>query len=181
MTGQVKRTGAVPARLVWAVDGLDVQPGDQILEIGSGRGVAADLICHRLTSGRFVGLDRSATATSAAEVRNADAVAAGKARFVTGALEDADLAVLGRFDKVVAVNVNLFWVRAAERELRLVADLLRPRGELHLCYDPPSPHQLARLDAAREHLELAGFRCTTTTAPVGGTTLVRFRASPAAS
>lgn len=146
-----------------AVEHLDVRPADHILEIGGGRGLAAALICARLDGGRLVGIDRSATATAAAAAHNADAVAAGTARFLTLALEDADPAGLGRFHKVFAVNVNLFWVRPAQRELRLIGNLLWPGGRLVLCYDPPDLSRLTRLDAMlTEHLAAAGFRVTAT-------------------
>ncbi len=50
-------------------------------------------------------------------------------------LEPADL--LGareRFDKVVAMNVNLFWVRSPAEELELIRRLLVPGGALYLFY-----------------------------------------------
>jgi protein-L-isoaspartate O-methyltransferase len=40
----VARPGSPPARLVWAVDVLDPQPGDRVLEIGGGRGVGEELL-----------------------------------------------------------------------------------------------------------------------------------------
>lgn len=170
-----------PVRLVWAVDRLDVQPDDRILEIGCGRGVAADLICQRLVAGQLVGLDRSATAIAAATARNAGAMTAGTAAFVTGSLEDVDQGKLGRYDKVLAVNVNLFWVRPADRELRLIAGLLRPGGQLHLCYDPPGVDQLARLEGTvTDHLQRAGYRCAVATRPAANSTLVAFQAQPTA-
>ncbi|MEV1248681.1 SAM-dependent methyltransferase [Nonomuraea sp. NPDC050022] len=68
---------AIPARLSWAVDTLDVRPADRILEIGCGRGVAVDLICSR--GGTATALNRSATAIRAAEDRNASHIASGQA------------------------------------------------------------------------------------------------------
>src|SRR5919198_3852667 len=51
----------VPERLAWAVEVLHVRPDDEILGIGGGPGVAAGLVCERLTGGgRLVGIDRSA-------------------------------------------------------------------------------------------------------------------------
>ena len=169
-----------PERLLAAVDSLDVQPGDQILEIGCGRGVAVALICRQLVGGRLLALDRSAKAIAAATARNAGAVAAGKAQFVTTALEDIDPAVLGQYDKVFAINVNLFWVRPAQRELQLIADLLRPGGQLLLFYEPPDAEQLARLETTLvDHLEQAGFCCTTTTRATPSSTLLAVTAQSA--
>lgn len=92
-----------------------------ILEIGRGRGVAAGLICQRLESGKLLAIDRSGTAVAAARARNAAHVEAGKARFEAVSLADLDPVAAGRFDKALAVNVNLFWTRPARVELDLVA------------------------------------------------------------
>ncbi len=42
----------IPARIRWAVDVMDVQPHDHILEIGCGPGAAAELICEQLETGK---------------------------------------------------------------------------------------------------------------------------------
>jgi SAM-dependent methyltransferase len=129
---------SVPEHVRWAVELLDPGPGDRLLEIGCGPGVSVALICQRLTGGRIVAIDRSATAIARANKRNASHVAAGKAVLRRVALEDlhpADVLAGGeRFDKVLAVNVNLFWVRSPAAELALVRRLLRPDGALYLCY-----------------------------------------------
>ncbi len=83
-------------------------------------------------------IDRSATAISRANQRNAEQIAAGKAVLLTMALEDLQPAeLLGgaeRFDKVFAINVNLFWVRSPAKEFGLLKRLLGPDGALSLFY-----------------------------------------------
>ena len=49
----------IPARIRWAVEFMDVQPGDHVLEIGCGPGAGAELICQRLETGKLFAIDRS--------------------------------------------------------------------------------------------------------------------------
>ncbi|MEV4894033.1 class I SAM-dependent methyltransferase [Nonomuraea sp. NPDC055795] len=147
---------AVPARLTWAVDTLDVRPGERILEIGCGRGVAAELLCDR--GARVTALDRSATAIKAAELRNRRHLDAGLAVFRLGALEDGigD----GGYDKVFAVNVNLFWTRSPAGELGLIRNALTGRGALYVFYEPPGrTEELA--EKVGGALAAGGFHVTT--------------------
>ncbi|MGW0658596.1 SAM-dependent methyltransferase [Streptodolium elevatio] len=156
----------IPHRLRWAVEQLDVQPKDRVLEIGGGRGVAAALVCELLTDGRLVGLDRSESAVKGATARNAGYVADGRARFVLGTLEGADLASEGPFDKVFAVNVNLFWTRDPAHELDLIRGALAPEGTLRLFYEPPPAGQLGSLGArVAATLAANGYAAETTTDP----------------
>ena len=131
-------TTAGPEHARWAVATLDPGPDDLLLEIGCGPGVAVAVVCERLVGGKVVAIDRSATAISRATKRNAEHVAAGRAVLRTVALEQLQPAdVLGRrerFDKVFAMNVNLFWVRSPAKELDLVKRLLAPGGALYLFY-----------------------------------------------
>ena len=76
-------------RLAWAVDTLDVQPGDRFLEIGCGHGVAVSLIGEKLAGGRITAVDRSPKMIEMARKRNE--VHADKVRFVTFSIEEADL------------------------------------------------------------------------------------------
>ncbi len=91
-------------RLVWAVDTLAVEPGDRILEIGCGHGVAVSLVCERLSHGHITAIDRSAKMIAMASRRNADHVDAGMASLQVASLRDADLGS-ERFDKIFAIHV----------------------------------------------------------------------------
>jgi len=72
----------VSARLQAVVEQRDIRPGDRVLEIGCGHGVAATLICERLESGRLTAIDRSAKMIAAAGRRNTAHVAAGWTEFL---------------------------------------------------------------------------------------------------
>ena len=143
--------GKPSERLAWAVDVLDVQPSERVLEVGCGHGVAATLVCERLDTGRLTALDRSATMIAMASRRNRAHVEAGRAVFETAELERAELPA-GAFDKVFAVNVATFR-RRPEEALRVARRVLAPGGALYLFEqsppsmraDPESPARLAAL------------------------------------
>jgi ubiquinone/menaquinone biosynthesis C-methylase UbiE len=123
-------------RLRAVVDRLDVQPGERILEIGCGHGVAATMVCERLDGGRYVAIDRSPKMIEAARLRNAAFVEAGIAEFLVATLEDADLGERS-FDKIFAVRVGLFH-REAARGRELAARWLPPGGTLLAVFDEPA-------------------------------------------
>lgn len=161
-------TRRAPERLVWAVEQLAVAPGDDVLEVGCGRGVAAALVCDRLDTGTFTGIDRSAVATEAAERANAEHVASGRAAFHTTSLADADLGAR-RFDVAFAVHVNLFWTRSPGPELDVVGRLLEPAAALHLCYEPMSADQLSSVaDKVTANVTPLGFDVSPRTGEAGG-------------
>jgi SAM-dependent methyltransferase len=156
---------APPARVVHAVELLAARPGERVLEIGCGPGVAIELLCARLAAvaagPAIVGIDRSATAITRAARRNAAAVASGLA-----ALQETELASFaapaGAFDAAFAINVNCFWTGPAERELAVLRRVLAPGGRLHLVFDaPPGAGGGARshraVEAARAALAADGW------------------------
>ena len=126
-----------PERIRWAVEILAVEPGDRLLEIGGGPGVAASIVCAYLDRGRLLLIDRSATAVERTRRRNPEHAASGRL-----ALETVDLAAFdpgkARFDKVFAVNVNVFWTTPATEELACIRKALDPDGRLCLFYGTPS-------------------------------------------
>lgn len=147
-----------PARIRWAVEILDVQPADQVLEVGCGQGEAAEVICSRLTTGKLLAIDRSESGVDRTKRRCAEFVSAGRL-----AVRHIDLATLRipikRLDKVFAFNVNLFWVRECQEELALLHERLSPGGAIFLFYDASRPEQLpTALEKASSALVRAGFR-----------------------
>lgn len=145
----------VPERVRWAVELLDPAPGERILEVGSGSGVAAVLVCERLAGGSLLALDRSAVAARRTAERGAAHVAAGRLEVHTGALEE--LQVLDdHVDKAFSIDVNLFWTRTQARELAVLRRVLRPGGSLHVCFGAGGPQRPERITepiaaALREH------------------------------
>lgn len=112
-----------------------MRPRDEILEIGCGHGVAADLICQRLARGRLVAIDRSPKMIAAARRRNAEHISAGIAEFHLAALEDFDPGAQ-RFDVVLAIRVGIFH-REPERARSMVRRWLKPRGRIVAEFDEP--------------------------------------------
>jgi ubiquinone/menaquinone biosynthesis C-methylase UbiE len=145
-----------PDRITWAVASLAVQPGDHLLEIGCGHGVAVSLVCEQLTHGKITALDRSQKMIDAATKRNQRYVDAGKATFICAALEEADFGE-ERFDKIFAIRVN-FFMQQPERQLPILKRLLKPTGALYLIFDPPNASQSASfVEMATQGLQAYGF------------------------
>lgn len=94
---------AASARQAWAVESIAHRPEDRVLELGCGHGVAATLVCDRLTTGRYVGVDRSATMVARATDRNRHHLDAGRAVFRQACI--AELDGHGAADRVFAVHV----------------------------------------------------------------------------
>lgn len=147
--------GKVPERIRLAVHQVDPQPGEQILEIGCGPGVAALMVADRIgADGHLVALDRSATALDRARTRTAGY--ADRISFVESDL--GSYAADRVFDKAFCVNVNLFWTSSADRELAVLRSCLRPGGKVCICYDSPNGRPSERVVlAVTEALARNGF------------------------
>lgn len=120
-----------PDRIRWAVDVLDPRPDERLLEVGCGPGVAASLVCARLTTGRLTAVDRSAVAVERTLRRCAEHVAAGRLEVVRATLDALDVTGM---DAAFSVDVNVFWTTGATRELAALHRALRPGGRLYVLY-----------------------------------------------
>ena len=119
---------------IWTVTLLDVQPNDQVLELGFGPGVAIQALSQRVTTGRIAGIDLSKTMLRAAAKRNAAAIRRGRV-----ALHHGDAAHLpfeeNTFDKAFGIHTIYFW-RQPIAVLREVWRVLKPGGMIALTVLP---------------------------------------------
>lgn len=142
------RAGAVPERVLWAIEQLELGASDDVLEVGCGGGHAVPLLCERLRRGRVTAIDRSAQQVARARERNAAWIASGRARIEQVALEDAPVVLgRGRFDRVLAINVNAFWTEPRPSVAALAA-LLSPAGRVFLVWEPPTSAKLQEMKRA---------------------------------
>ena len=148
----------VPPRIRWAVEVLDVQPSDQVLEIGCGAGAAAEVICGKLVKGKLMAIDRSESGVDRTKRRNATFLEAG--RLTVRQIDLATLRVpIKRLDKVFAFNVNLFWVRACADEVALLHERVSPGGGVYLFYEATHRDRVPQIvEGASSALTAGGFR-----------------------
>ena len=91
------------ARQAWIVAQVPLRGDEHVVELGCGHGVAASLLCERLTDGSYLGIDRSPTMVAAAERRTHAHVEVGRARFQTATVVDA--AYPEAVDVVLAIHL----------------------------------------------------------------------------
>ncbi len=107
--------GFVPALGAAALDLLDPQPGEAILDVGCGDGVLTAQIVERGAS--VVGIDSSLSMVGAARARGLDA----------RLMDAAQLKFSEAFDAVFS-NATLHWVLDKERAARAIWFALKPGG-----------------------------------------------------
>jgi SAM-dependent methyltransferase len=131
IVARLMRRSNAPLNL-WMVELLAVEPGDRVLEVGFGPGVALAELLARASSGFVAGVDASELMVRQARSRHADAIAAGRLE-----LRQGDAGSLpyddATFDTACGTHVIYFWPDAVAtvRELRRV---LRAGGTLALGY-----------------------------------------------
>jgi len=133
----------------WAIEFLDVQPTDRVLDIGCGGGMAIKRLAQVTVEGFVAGVDYSENMVQQALRRNAAAVRAGRVEIRHGnvaALPYDDES----FDKVIAVETFYFWPDKVAN-LREVRRVMRPGGlVMEGSKESPNPQKQVALAARME-------------------------------
>jgi ubiquinone/menaquinone biosynthesis C-methylase UbiE len=152
-----KLGGAVMARMnrpaaAWGIGLLELRAGERVLEVGSGPGVAIEILAGAAPDLRIAGVDPSSEMVEQAARRNATAIAGHAVELRRGSADDLPFDGAS-FDAVLAVNSLQVWPAplAGLREIRRVA---RPGGRLALVFTPRSGQAQAGI---MELLADAGF------------------------
>ncbi len=147
-----------------ALEHLDVQDGDAVLEVGFGHGQTVREIARRVPTARISGVDPSDVMVR---------VARRKCRAYAGRLDlRGGLAELlpfddGVFDRALSVHTTYFWPQL-EPGLREIRRVLRDRGRFVLAFRPAdddiaaasrptSVYTLHSIEEMKSALLLAGF------------------------
>lgn len=127
----------IMARETWAqnlraIDALEVQPTDHVLDVGSGPGRALSVLAAKASRGRAVGADPSELMAEIAVDRNRKLVRVGRVDVAVAGVEALPFPDAS-FDKVLCVHVIYFWLDL-DRGLREIRRVLKPGGRLVLLF-----------------------------------------------
>lgn len=127
----------IMARETWvenlrAIDALDIQPNDHVLDVGCGHGRSLGALAARASRGCAVGADPSDLMAQIAVERNRALVKAGRAKVVVATASDLPFADAS-FDKAVCVHVVYFWTDL-QSSFREMARVLKPGATLALVF-----------------------------------------------
>ena len=116
----------------WTLSLLAIEPGDRILEIGFGPGIAIGKAAEAATE--IVGVDHSAMMLRRATRHNRKLIEKGRIKLILGEVTTIDGGI-GSFDKIYSVNVVQFWDNPilVFKQLR---QLLKKNGKIITSYMP---------------------------------------------
>jgi SAM-dependent methyltransferase len=148
------------------IERLEIQPTDQVLDIGFGGGYTLPIMAALANIGKVHGVDFSESMVQLAEKRFTDLIRQGRIEIRVGDLGSLPYAD-GTFDKVCTVNTLYFWPSPLEN-LREIRRVIKPGGRLVVAFRSRESLQRAAKkllcgftlydpDAALNLLERAGF------------------------
>jgi ubiquinone/menaquinone biosynthesis C-methylase UbiE len=163
-TGEMMHTNNIGMTSA-AIDALNLQNGETVLEIGHGNGGHIAQLLSKAENLNYFGADISVTIIAEAEKINQDFIAKGKVHFK---LTDGNSLPFDnhQFDKISTVNTIYFWTNPVEY-LNEIKRALKPNGILALCFADKNFMQnlpftaygftLYEVEKVKRLLEEAGF------------------------
>lgn len=148
-----------------AIDSLDLQNNETVLEIGHGNGGHIAQLLSKAENLHYFGADISPTIIAEARKINQDFITKGKVHFqltdgITLPFDDY------RFDKIFTVNTIYFWTNPSEY-LNEIKRILKPKGTFSIGFAdktfmqnlPFTPYgfTLYEVETVKELLEKAGL------------------------
>lgn len=114
----------------WAIDALNIDKEDSVLEIGMGNGFFVKDIVAMHPQIKYTGIDYADVMVEEAKKLNDDLVKAGIAKFILGTADSLPFDD-NSFKKVLTINTIYFWADAT-KELAEIKRVLKPQGKLVL-------------------------------------------------
>lgn len=147
-------------RNTWTISLLEIQPNDEILEIGFGPGWAIQQAAKLTPNGHIHGIDLSQTMLDQAKKRNTSAIRNGQVTLQQGA--EAPLPYADeKFNKIFSINSFQFWLKPMAG-LNEVQRVLKPGGQIAITIQPmwaKTESEVQRVgEELKSQLVQAGFK-----------------------
>ncbi len=123
------------SRIEWAIELLNIQKSDRVLEIGFGPGLAVREMAKAATNGLIAGIDRSELMVKQASQLNTKAIEQGIVELKQGSADKPLDYPNESFDKALAINSHFFWDNPTWSFLQLQR-VLKPDGLLFIVWQP---------------------------------------------
>jgi ubiquinone/menaquinone biosynthesis C-methylase UbiE len=134
----------------WAASLLQVQPGDHILEIGFGPGLAIQHLAQTTSAGLIAGVDESPVMVQQARRRNAISIQRGRVAIHQGSVTQLPFSD-ATFEIVFAVNSLHHWPDP-KANVREIWRVLKHSGEVAIIEQPRGPATDDALQAREQEL-----------------------------
>ncbi|WP_421796332.1 class I SAM-dependent methyltransferase [Haliscomenobacter sp.] len=113
---------------------LELQPGDQVLEIGFGNGHFFKEVSQKAEGLKLYGIDYSAAMVKAARKKNLDLIRLGQLELKMGSSDNLPYAA-GIFDAVFCINVIYFWDKPSAH-LQEIGRVMKPGARFYIGIRP---------------------------------------------
>lgn len=124
-------------RNAWAVELLNLQLSDNVMEIGFGPGLALEIISKSISTGKIYGVDHSKKMFKLASKRNYSAVSSNRMKLFHASISDLPESIKN-LDKVLDINTFQFW----QNHLDILCNIkkrMSKEGTIVIIHQPRKP------------------------------------------